>query len=114
MGTLSHLMDEVDKLPQKCFIGGVWMRRRKEELKLLKSAFGARVKGKVKRGCRIRNGKREVLVRVFNGSTHDILIRRSEQGVLVTHNNALLHITTTEDVVQYIEALCPQLNRADA
>lgn len=107
MGTLSHLLDEVDKLPARGFVGGVDVSHREQEFQLLDQYLGVSTPGVIKRGCRNHAGQREIQIRVFNGKVQEIFIRRTNSAVVVIHNGAQVHISTISELIKYIAALHP-------
>lgn len=106
MSTLSHLLDAVYQLPETELHPGVSPSERTNELQTLSPLIpNDYIQNKaVKRGCILREDKeREVLVRVFNGTIHNLCIVRAEDGSAeVRHNSVRVDITTTEDFRNYV------------
>ena len=106
MGTLSHLYKEAKKLGQEGLRPGTPIEMRSKEMELLFPI--APDLTCVKRGCvpNTKGGLGKILVRVVNGSYHDLEISEIGSEVITTHNGARLHIKTVEEFHEYTLGLC--------
>ena len=109
MGTLSRLLKEVTKLDRNILRPGATEDERAEELNLISVLIPEEYIGNkkvVRRGCFVNNGQHEIHVRIMNGHVKKLSIAEDKDGdVEVLHNDAKVHIKTTEEFRKYVAGL---------